>query len=438
MRFVQKLPPLCVDRPNPLVVGHAKQDDRRSRWFQAQMLAGDEPWTPPSGCTAQIRFRKADGHAGWYDTIDGGATAVTWSGATVTMGMRAQVMTAPGDAKIDVEFADATGILSIFSWTLRVEANTLDGADLSPSSDAFTILAGQVNQAQAAAQQVSDTAASIGARVSSPNLLDNWYFRAPINQRGLSSYPYSAQQYTIDRWKQGGLHGIVNVLSASAAVQITTDGSGEAYFNQLLPVNLPIGNTYTFSVLASAVEGTVYIRIRFSDDTFSPLETVGVGVTAVTVTADKQVSGVGLRLMSGASVSLRAAKLEIGGAQTLARSAGGGWLLNDARPDPTLERLKCRRYFSRYAGTNVHATGVASTAANVNFALPVAMAATPTASFSELSAAVSSSSKLAITAIEANQTAAGVWLMCSVSGATPGAAYSLRTDSGYLELSCEV
>lgn len=34
-----------------------------------------------------------------------------------------------------------------------------------------------------------------------PNLLDNWDFRNPINQRGLTNYTADANRYSIDRWK---------------------------------------------------------------------------------------------------------------------------------------------------------------------------------------------------------------------------------------------
>ena len=40
--------------------------------------------------------------------------------------------------------------------------------------------------------------AVVGVR-SNPNLLDNWYFADPINQRGQTEYTEN-EQYTIDRW----------------------------------------------------------------------------------------------------------------------------------------------------------------------------------------------------------------------------------------------
>ena len=36
--------------------------------------------------------------------------------------------------------------------------------------------------------------------ISNPNLLDNWYFGNPVNQRGQTSYS-KAWIYTIDRWQ---------------------------------------------------------------------------------------------------------------------------------------------------------------------------------------------------------------------------------------------
>lgn len=40
-----------------------------------------------------------------------------------------------------------------------------------------------------------------GKAAANPNLLDNWYFKYPINQRGKTTYDTSRESaYTIDRW----------------------------------------------------------------------------------------------------------------------------------------------------------------------------------------------------------------------------------------------
>lgn len=142
MTNITILPPLNLEHPNLLVFGYAKQNDVKSRLYQAQMLAGDEAWEPPANATAAIRFRKGDRHGGWYDTLEDNSTpAVTWTGSTVTMAMAEQVLTCPGIVLIDLEFSGPDGsVLSFFRWHLDVEANAIDNAILTESSDYFNVL----------------------------------------------------------------------------------------------------------------------------------------------------------------------------------------------------------------------------------------------------------------------------------------------------------
>lgn len=157
MQNITVIPPLNLQRPNTLVIAYGKQNDTRSRWYRAQLLSGDTPWTPPNNATASIRFAKPDGHGGWYDSLENGAQAVSFSGSTATMGLVTQVLTCPGDVKIDLMFADPSGsVLTAFSWTLRVEKNAIEDSLIEDSDDYFTILAGQVAQVQAAAAQVQE------------------------------------------------------------------------------------------------------------------------------------------------------------------------------------------------------------------------------------------------------------------------------------------
>ena len=55
----------------------------------------------------------------------------------------------------------------------------------------------QVDQLDHTAQQIDD-GLNIARGVSNPNLLDNWYFGNPVNQKGQTSY--TGAGYTIDRW----------------------------------------------------------------------------------------------------------------------------------------------------------------------------------------------------------------------------------------------
>ena len=83
--------------------------------------------------------------------------------------------------------------------------------------------------------------------------------------------------------------------------------------------------------------------------------------------------------------TLLAVKLELGPVQTLAhRDASGNWVLNDPPPDPTLELLKCQRYFKSIGGVDTHMMGQVnySKANEVIVNVPgVPMRATPTLSY---------------------------------------------------------
>ncbi len=135
-----------------------------------------------------------------------------------------------------------------------------------------------------------------------PNLLDNWYFTDPINQRGVSG-TVSDTGYFIDRWKL-----------VSGTVQLTASG---------LVLNGSIAQ-----ILETDPGGTV---------TATALTTGG-PVAAAYSAAAKTFT------ITSAGGTILAAKLELGAQQTLVRQDRGAWVLRDAPPDRALELAKCQRY----------------------------------------------------------------------------------------------
>lgn len=134
---------------------------------------------------------------------------------------------------------------------------------------------------------------------SKKNLLDNWYFPRPINQREVSG-TITAAGYFIDRWKL-----------VSGSVKITNNG---------LVLNGIIEQILEFpangSVTASALTMSGLISASYNDTT-KTFQIVSSGSTII------------------------AAKLERGNSQTLVDSDGK---LADDPPNQTLELLKCQRY----------------------------------------------------------------------------------------------
>lgn len=135
------------------------------------------------------------------------------------------------------------------------------------------------------------------------NLLDNWYFGAPVNQRDVSG-TISSAGYFLDRWKL-----------VSGSVTINTDGITLNGTMQQVLETAPVG-TVTASALTQAGVGEV-------------VPTYNSATKTVTVTA--------------AGKKLVAVKLELGSQQTLAHQVGGAWVLSEM-PDYGEELTKCMRY----------------------------------------------------------------------------------------------
>ena len=176
--------------------------------------------------------------------------------------------------------------------------------------------------------------AGIGA-YAAPNLLRNWYFGRPVNQRGVSG-TISTAGYFLDGWK------LVSGSVTIGADGITLNGT----MAQVLE-DAPAG-TVTATVLTE--EGVVPVGYDSTTKTF-------------TVTA--------------AGTKLIAAKLELGDVQTLARLEGGAWELNQL-PDYGAELARCQRYLVPLASDLVQAVIIGTGMIFFFVPLPVTMRATPT------------------------------------------------------------
>ena len=128
-------------QPNVATLVYAKQTDQQSRFISATLLEGSQPWTPPTGVLAAVRYRKPDGTIGWYDTTENKAAAVTMSGNVATIQLAAQALTVSGDVYIELEFyTQSAEKLSSFAWILAVEASAVSDGEIE-SSDYFNVLA---------------------------------------------------------------------------------------------------------------------------------------------------------------------------------------------------------------------------------------------------------------------------------------------------------
>lgn len=279
------------------------------------------------------------------------------------------------------------------------------------------------------------------------NLLDNWYFvgggsqqsggQLPVNQQGQTSY--TSTGYGIDRWLAVGSGISVSISDQCLEVSHTGTTSGE--LQQRFPLTGMQNGVYTFSVLTPENLYAVSGNLDFSSSEFSFSKQLP-NLSYIDVrmkTADKE-SGfftVRWRGVNPNSVSIIAAKLELGSRSTLARLVDGEWVLNDPPPNFQRELAKCQRYSlvlrSDHTGSRICVgLGKASNATNcfVFVSTPVSIRKTPVVSFSGTfvlyeQGAVSTSDLTVSSMTVTSYTSNGITLNITSSGLTAGTTYQL-------------
>ena len=194
----------------------------------------------------------------------------------------------------------------------------------------------------------TETRINIGA-ASNPNLLDNWDFRNPVNQRGLTSYEASGTSYvyTIDRWR--AYNSTVNVIDGALSVTASDSNNGYKRINQIIDRPLKAGTIVTASCAISQATATNRLLFRLVDGSTGIASKQVPNISEPTIltltfklTADLSSPGVEFlsynSLNEGWSITITAAKLEIGTVSTLE---------NDPPMDYAREFEKCLYYFKR-------------------------------------------------------------------------------------------
>ena len=167
------------------------------------------------------------------------------------------------------------------------------------------------------------------ASISNPNLIVNWYFIDPINQRGQTEYTTDGA-YTIDRWVTNG-----------CIVSLTTTGI------KLKSINT--STTFYQKCPDSFLGRVVTLSALLADNTLiTHTLTVSTDLVAEHNLFAQYYDGLtffGFIIPSnGEELEPVAIKAELGPVQTLAHKEGDTWALNDPPPDKTLELLKCQKY----------------------------------------------------------------------------------------------
>ena len=218
-------------------------------------------------------------------------------------------------------------------------------------------------------------------RKSNQNLLDNWYFADPINQRGETEY--TAVGYTIDRWKLPTLH---TLGIDGNGIKITCSSAASAnYAIQQLTERVEVGKQYTLSTLI--IENTTVSGVNLRHGQVAGPVITGTGLYSYIFIANNSdlTQGIGLQFNNrtddnGNYFVVKAIKLELGSQQTLAhQDAGGNWVLSDPPPNKALELAKCQRYQLPIAAyTMIRATRVYSEAVIFDIPLTQTLRTNPT------------------------------------------------------------
>ena len=215
-----------------------------------------------------------------------------------------------------------------------------------------------------------------------PNMLDNWYFGNPVNQRGQTSY--TGAGYGIDRWKTGD--GVATTV-ANGALNISYSTPGwnlvEPLDNMLVP-----GATYTLSCIYKASVNPIRLVVAWGSSAFfyneaSPIsDDWALAQITGTIPANATISFNQVVIQSlgssAGSFSLKAVKLELGSQQTLAhQDANGNWELNEI-PDYGEQLRRCQRYLIPLNNwTRVRVSYYSGTALFFAVPIPATMRTTP-------------------------------------------------------------
>ena len=182
---------------------------------------------------------------------------------------------------------------------------------------------------------------------SNPNLLINWDFANPVNQRGQTTYTgVGAYSYTIDRWRLRGVPSEIEIVSNGVVVKKTA-ASGYVIFEQIIDNMSDIeGKALTMSIIIDGqlVTMTIDSGWTFPADSFTRLKSVYHDLMSVSIDAyaNKQIGVyiyIGGHAAANTNYTLSKIKLELGEVSTL---------LNDPPQNPNEELIKCLPYGERF------------------------------------------------------------------------------------------
>lgn len=225
-----------------------------------------------------------------------------------------------------------------------------DGADGAPGVEGAPATINGVNaltleaKGGISATQSGDILTLAAAYPVGENILRNWYLVNPVNQRGFTEQ-IGLGGYFIDLWRGSTTSATTVSVGAEGLTIANASESNTSYIRQYFDAGRVPAGKYTVSILAENVIGSSVVTCRRRQaGTFTTTHEIVEGLTTFVVSADEELERLQFQISAGASLTIRAVKLELGDTQTLAhQDTEGNWLLNEI-PDYGEELLKCQRY----------------------------------------------------------------------------------------------
>lgn len=276
-----------------------------------------------------------------------------------------------------------------------------------------------------------------------PNLLDNWYFGRPVDQRGgyivpkgvnyykvdgfvpqgpipetvkvdhidyagsaifnyggvlcyvqkdggyVRGYIPAWNGYSIDRWSVESDSEIVITL-VNGGIRVKNTANVERQFKQILPTDLNLaGMMITISVLVGDVIGSANYVLTQVNDPYQNSAACSVSTNGLFSSSGSALTGqqkIVFILAPGAEITLLAFKLELGPTQTLAHREGDRWVMNEV-PEYGDQLRRCQRYAidSKYY-TTVGKLNYDGNVYYISVQFPFAMRTLPAITLKEISA----------------------------------------------------
>lgn len=221
-----------------------------------------------------------------------------------------------------------------------------------------------------------------------PNLLDNWYFGNPVNQRGQTEWLPSASDNVpcVDRWIWWGQYVAGSTLKLlDDGLQLVGKPEVGGLYQQIAQKiekdRLPVGATVTLSALVKA-EADASIILSIGGQNYAtvtvPANTWTLIAGVKNVPSVEQTHSINIqRNTAGVTFTVKAVKLELGSQQTLAHKEDGVWVLNEI-PRFSDQLVVCQRYLIPINNwARVRASYYSGTALFFTVPIPSTMRTTP-------------------------------------------------------------